>query len=93
MEDRLSHAFAVYSPPPDDLYTYSTEQLTEPILKQWIDYSVANGFPIDYLTFHIWNPSAHPQADAYFEKYAETIGGWLTSAGYVGPPVVMLPTV
>ena len=92
MADSMGKAIAVYSAPPADRYDYTSEQLTEPLLKKWIDYATGNGLPIDFLTFHIWNPSAHPQADAYFEEYAETIEGWLTSAGHTGPPVVMLPT-
>ncbi len=92
MSDSMSKAVAVYAPPPADRYTYSSEQLTEPLLQKWIDYATGNGLPIDFLTFHIWNPSSRPEANAYFEEYAETIAGWLTSAGYTGPPVVMLPT-
>ncbi len=92
MADSMSKAVAVYSAPPADRYDYTSEQLTEPLLKKWIDYATGNGLPIDFLTFHTWNPSSHPQADAYFEEYAETIEGWLTSAAYTGPPVVMLPT-
>ena len=92
MADAMTKAVAVYSAPPDDRYNYVPQPLTEPLLKQWIDYASGNGLPIDFLTFHIWNPSAHPQAGAYFEEYAETIEGWLTAAGHSGPPVVMLPT-
>jgi hypothetical protein len=92
MSDSMSKAVAVYSAPPADRYDYSSEQLSEPLMKKWIDYATAYGLPIDFLTFHIWNPSSHPQTDMNIEEYAETIEGWLTAAAYTGPPVVMLPT-
>ncbi|MEK7705245.1 MAG: hypothetical protein AAB426_09820, partial [Myxococcota bacterium] len=75
-----------------DRFTYVPELLDEPLLKKWIDHFGAQGLPIDYITFHIWDPSAYPNEGAFWQRYGDTLEGWLVGAGFTAPGVTVLAT-
>jgi hypothetical protein len=75
-----------------DRYSYEAQALAEPLMKLWIEYAADHDIPLDFLTFHIWDPSSQPRENTWFEEYSTRVDDWLESAGYDGPPTVLLPT-
>jgi len=73
-------------------FDYTAEVLDAPLLKKWIDLSTQESLPIDFITFHLWNPNPRPYATSAWVKVRTEIEGWLATSGYSGRKPVILAT-
>lgn len=87
--DEMSKAVATYHPPPEDRYEFTEEQVGAPLLQEWLAFASSQSIPVDFATFHIWNPSARPRAGAWFEESALELEQWLKAVGYSGRTTLM----
>ena len=88
-EDKLTKAIQTLQ---GGKFEYTAEILDAPLLEKWITLSAQESLPIDFVSFHLWNPNPRYYATSAWVQVRTEIEGWLTASGYSGPKPSILAT-